>query len=160
MAVETERKFLVEGESWREGAIAHRIRQGYLCHGNGDTAGVRIRICDAAAFITIKGGKLDISRLEYEYPIPVADAEEMLAALCHRPLIEKVRHTLEYGGLEWVVDVFEGDNAGLVLAELELDRADQPFDRPPWAGREVTLDPRYLNANLSRHPFRLWGRPG
>lgn len=160
MAVETERKFLVEGDSWREGAVALPIRQGYLCHGDDDHAAVRVRIFGDDAFLTIKGGKQGASRLEYEYPIPPADAEELLEKLCHRPLIEKVRHTLQYGGLEWTIDVFEGDNAGLVLAEVELDRADQPLDLPPWAGREVTDDARYLNVNLARHPFRLWGSSG
>ena len=156
MAVETERKFLVDGDGWRDGAAARTIRQGYLCHGDENAASMRVRIFGNDAFVTIKGGKSGISRFEYEYPIPPADAEELLANLCQRPLIEKVRHTLDYGGIEWVVDVFEGDNAGLVVAEVELDHADQPFDLPPWAGREVTHDPRYLNVNLARHPFRLW----
>jgi adenylate cyclase len=117
-----------------------------------------VRIFGEAAFITIKGGKQGISRPEYEYPIPRADAEELLETLCRRPLIEKTRHTLHYGGLEWVVDVFAGDNAGLVLAEVELDSADQSVELPPWAGREVTHDPRYLNVNLARHPYSLWER--
>ncbi len=156
MGVESERKFLVEGDDWRAGATAQPIRQGYLHYGDGDAAAVRVRIIGDDALVTIKGGKQGISRPEYEYPIPLADAEELLDTLCRRPLIEKVRHTLHYRGLEWVVDVFAGDNAGLVLAEVELERDDQPLELPPWAGLEVTHDPRYLNVNLARHPYRLW----
>ncbi len=154
MAVETERKFLVNGERWRCEATATALKQGYI---SDDTkVAVRVRIAGEQAFLTVKGAKSGISRLEYEYAIPLADAEELLAQLCQRPIIEKTRYTLDYRGLEWVVDEFAGDNAGLVVAEVELDREDQVFERPDWAGEEVTDDPRYLNVNLAKHPYRTW----
>jgi adenylate cyclase len=153
MAIECERKFLVTSDAWRAGARPVTIRQGYLA--DAGHVAVRVRIAGDRAFLTVKGGRLGISRLEFEYGIPVADADAMLA-LCQRPLIEKVRYVLDHAGREWVVDVFEGDNAGLVVAEVELERPDEPFAMPEWAGAEVTTDSRYLNVNLGRHPYRAW----
>jgi adenylate cyclase len=150
MPVEIERKFLVRGESWRGGA-AISIRQGYLAAG--PSLSVRVRRAGAAAFITVKGGA-GLVRAEYEYAIPPADADEMLAQLCRHPLVEKQRHEVRFAGLDWVVDEFEGALAGLVLAEIELDDPEQPVPLPPWVGLEVTEDPRYLNANLAQS-----GRP-
>lgn len=154
MRTEIERKFLVVGDGWRAGARADAIRQGYLAASR--TLSVRVRALDERATLTIKGDHGGITRLEYEYAIPVADAHDLLDALCHRPLIEKTRHTLMHGGLEWVVDEFAGDNAGLVMAEVELDSEDQAVDLPDWVGEEVTGDPRYLNVNLQRHPYSQW----
>jgi CYTH domain-containing protein len=153
MPTEIERKFLVTDDTWRASASAARIRQGYLY--SDKRLGIRVRTVDDRAFLTIKGVKSGLVRAEYEYPIPVADAEEMLA-LCAAPLIDKTRYTLEHGGREWIVDVFAGENAGLIVAEVELEDADDDVTLPPWAGREVTDDPRYLNANLGCHPYRAW----
>ena len=154
MGMEIERKFLVKHDSWRREAAAERIRQGYLCS-FADRA-VRARISGDRAFLTIKGAKSGVSRFEYEYRIPVEDAAEILDRLCERPLIEKVRHHVTVNGREWVVDVFEGDNAGLVVAEVEFEDETQAINLPDWAGQEVTHDPRFYNVNLARHPYRLW----
>ncbi len=154
MAIEIERKFLVNGDAWRRGATGQRIRQGYLCS-SADRA-VRVRVVGDRAFLTIKGPQHGATRSEYEYDIPRSDATEMLEWLCDRPLIEKIRHHLTLSGREWVVDEFEGENAGLIIAEVEFEREGQPIVLPDWAGAEVTHEPRYLNVNLVRHPYRLW----
>lgn len=153
MAIECERKFLVTSDAWRVGARPVAIRQGYLA--DAGRVAVRVRIAGDDAFLTIKGGRPGISRLEFEYPIPAADAAELLG-LCRPPLIEKTRYVLDHAGHEWVVDVFEGDNAGLIVAEVELSGPDEAVALPPWAGAEVTADPRYLNVNLGSHPYRAW----
>jgi adenylate cyclase len=155
MGTEIERKFLVVNDAWREGARdGLRFRQGYLP--GVETASVRVRVSGEHAWLNIKSATLGVSRREYEYPIPLADAEEILDALCQRPLIEKTRHHVPHGGHLWEIDVFEGDNAGLVVAEIELKNPDEPFERPPWVGAEVSHDPRYYNVSLVRHPFRDW----
>lgn len=156
MGTEIERKFLVQDESWRPQAAGVRCRQGYLCPGSGVT--VRVRVMGEQGWLTVKGAGQGIARLEYEYSIPVAEAEEMLINLCEQPLIEKKRYTLEYQGMEWVVDEFFGANEGLIMAELELEHEDQPFSRPAWVGREVTGDPRFFNAALVRNPYSRWKR--
>lgn len=144
MAVEIERKFLVSGDGWR-GGPGRRLVQGYLSESGAAT--VRVRIDDGDAFLTIKGDDPGRSRPEFEYAIPLADAQDLLR-LCRRPLIEKTRYEVEHAGLVWEVDVFEGDNAGLVIAEVELDSAGQAVELPPWVGDEVTDDLRYRNSNL------------
>jgi adenylate cyclase len=154
MAIEIERKFLVNGNSWRRGATGQRIRQGYIC--SFPDRAVRVRIDGDRAFLTIKAAQNGASRYEYEYEIPMRDATEMLERLCERPLIEKMRHHLTVDGREWVVDEFEGENAGLMVAEVELEKEGQAIALPDWAGAEVTDEPRYLNVNLVRHPYRLW----
>ncbi|NJO67802.1 MAG: CYTH domain-containing protein [Rhodospirillales bacterium] len=156
MAVETERKFLVNGDDWRELATPRVMKQGYLS--DDKRLAVRVRIAGDSAYLTVKGAKSGLSRLEYEYPIPVADADELLDTLCQRPLIEKIRHTLIHQGTEWVVDEFLGENEGLIVAEVELDSEDQQVPLPGWAGQEVTDDTRYLNVNLVKHPFSQWSR--
>jgi adenylate cyclase len=108
------------------------------------------------AYLTIKGASTGITRAEYEYEIPVADATELLDQLCQQPLIEKHRYTLTYEGMTWEVDEFFGENQGLIVAEIELERPDQPFAQPPWLGEEVTADPRYFNAALSQQPYTRW----
>jgi len=117
---------------------------------------VRVRIAGAAAKLTIKGKTAGISRLELEYDIPVSDAQRMLDELCERPLIDKHRYTEEHAGHTWEIDVFHGDNDGLVIAELELPSEDAPFEKPAWAGDDVSHDPRYYNANLLTAPFKSW----
>lgn len=148
MGTEIERKFLVTGEGWRALAMGpgQRLRQGYLHAG---TPVVRVRLAGEAGFLTIKGPGL-LSRAEYEYPIPAAEAAELLRSLCPPPVIEKTRTRVRHDGLVWEVDEFAGQLAGLVLAEVELASPDQPFARPDWLGREVTEDARYQNAALSR----------
>lgn len=156
MAREIERKFLVTGEGWRE-AVERRAhyRQGYLA--SDKFCSIRVRVSDSEAFLNIKSATLGIQRQEYEYPIPLADAQEILDGLCEGPLIEKTRHYVRHGGHLWEVDVFEGDNAGLVVAEIELEHEDEAFERPPWIGEEVSHDPRYYNVCLVRHPYKTWG---
>jgi len=153
MAREIERKFLVTNQDWRSDD-ATEYRQGYLSLDRERT--VRVRVTGTTARLTIKGITRGATRQEFEYEIPLGDANEMLTTLCRRPLIEKRRYTVRIGGLDWEIDEFFGDNAGLVVAEVELESEDQPFDRPAWLGREVTGDPRYYNANLVEHPYSAW----
>lgn len=154
MGSEIERKFLVNGDDWRtQTARSGVLRQGYLATGTGAT--VRVRIEGDDAWLTIKGPTQGIQRAEFEYAIPRTDAEAMLA-LCQSGRIEKTRHRVPLGGKVWEIDEFAGDNEGLVVAEVELASADDTVDLPPWIGREVSEDPRFLNANLSQHPFRTW----
>lgn len=155
MAEEIERKFLVTSRDWRSGESTE-YRQGYLSLDKERT--VRVRVAGDKAYLTIKGITRGATRREFEYAIPPADARELLAGLCRHPLIEKRRYRLEYGGLTWEIDEFFGDNAGLVVAEVELEHEDQPFERPPWLGEEVTDDPRYYNANLVENPYCNWER--
>lgn len=154
MRTEIERKFLVSGEGWKSGAAAKPMRQGYL-HADKQLS-VRVRRTGDNAFLTIKGTQKGATRAEYEYGIPADDADDILDGICPRPLIEKVRYTLERGDLTWEIDVFEGENAGLVVAEVELTSEDQAVELPDWVGREVTDDPRYLNANLVKKPYSQW----
>lgn len=155
MAREIERKFLVAPDQWSPGATAGvRIRQGYL---STDPARiVRVRAAGDRAFVTIKGATSGIERAEFEYPVPPADAEWMLDHLCQRPLIEKTRYRVPFDGRTWEVDVFAGENAGLIIAEIELPSADAHPNLPPWVGAEVSHDPRYFNAALVAHPYRTW----
>jgi CYTH domain-containing protein len=153
MPLEIERKFLVSDDGWRGEWPQSTIRQGYLT--TDDATTVRVRIDGVRASLTVKGECAGAVRSEYEYPIPVEHAREMLQ-LCRPPLIEKVRHRVAFGGLTWEIDVFAGDNAGLVVAEVELAHAEQPVEMPPWIGREVTDDVHYRNSYLARHPFRGW----
>ena len=154
MPREIERKFLLQNDDWR--ALAQRsvrMSQGYLA--SGGRVSVRIRIAGDEAHLNMKVGGLAASRAEYEYPVPVADARELLA-LADGPLIDKTRHFVEHGGFEWEVDEFHGDNSGLIVAELELAREDEPFPRPPWLAKEVTQLVRYYNVCLVKHPYRAW----
>jgi len=154
MAREIERKFLLNGEAWREGASSTLYRQGYLNSAKERT--VRIRTVGDKAFLTIKGVTVGATRAEYEYPIPPGDCNEMLDTLAEKPLIEKKRYKVRHGGLTWEIDEFFGENRGLIVAEVELESEDQPFDRPSWLGQEVTGDPRYFNSSLIKHPFSKW----
>jgi len=154
MGEEIERKFLVTGDAWRETAKSTRYRQGFLSTEPERT--VRVRLAGSRGTITVKGKNVGARRAEFEYEIPAADAERMLDTLCKRPLIEKVRYTLAVGSHTWEIDVFEGENAGLVVAEIELGSEDEAFDEPEWVGEEVTDDPRYFNSNLVANPYRHW----
>ncbi len=154
MAQEIERKFLVTGDAWRELAEGTMYRQGYLSTVEDRT--VRVRTVGAKGYLTVKGITVGATRTEFEYEIPVADADTMLDELCIRPLIEKTRHKIPFDGLVWEVDEFAGDNDGLVVAEVELSHEDQELRLPNWIGEEVTGDPRYYNANLVVHPYKAW----
>ena len=156
MGREIERKFLVTGDGWRKGGRRSRMRQGYLCASK--ERSVRVRLEDGAGTVTIKGPAKGFVRAEFEYPIAARDAREMLDRLCERPLIEKTRTRVKFGGLVWEIDEFAGDNEGLIVAEVELSRAKQKVVLPEWIGREVTRDARYLNANLFKRPYRTWSR--
>jgi adenylate cyclase len=153
MGNEIERKFLVSGDGWRGGSPGCPYTQGYLSRDPERV--VRVRQAGKRAYITIKGISQGTTRAEFEYPISLSDAEALMK-LCLRPLIEKVRHVVEYHGKRWEVDEFHGENEGLILAEVELSREDEPVDLPPWIGQEVSRDARYFNANLVENPFTRW----
>lgn len=158
MATEIERKFLVRNDEWRTYASSGiRTRQGYLS--SAKSVSIRVRVAGDRAFLNIKSATLGVSRSEYEYSIPLADAEQLLERFCVRPLIEKTRYLVRHGTHTWEVDVFEGENAGLVVAEIELAHADEPFERPRWAGEEVSDDPRYYNVSLVTFPYKDWKVP-
>ncbi len=154
MAQEIERKYLLTGDQWRSLAEGTHYRQGYLSTVKERT--VRVRTIGEKGYLTIKGITVGISRLEFEYEIPTDDANELLDELCERPIIEKHRYKIPYGGLVWEVDEFHGVNEGLVIAEVELESDDQAIDVPAWVGEEVSGDPRYFNAALVRCPFNTW----
>ncbi|MFP4007423.1 MAG: CYTH domain-containing protein [Spirulinaceae cyanobacterium] len=154
MPIEIERKFLVKHDGWRNLVTGVAYRQGYLCTEVEST--VRVRIAGDRAFLTIKGKTTGSSRLEYEYPIPLEDAAEMLNNLCHRPLIEKTRYRIALGDLVWEVDEFHGENQGLILAEVELVSEDRAIALPDWIGVEVSHDSRYYNSYLARNPYQRW----
>lgn len=154
MGLEIERKFLVRHRHWKSQGKGVLLRQGYL---SADPERVvRVRIEGETAMLTIKGRTVGATRGEWEYPIPLADAQVLLNRLCLRPLVEKYRYRIEYQGMIWEVDEFVGDNAGLVVAEIELASEDQLFAKPDWLGDEVTYEARYANANLTRLPFNQW----
>jgi len=155
MPIEIERKFLLSNDKWRDEVVrSSRIRQGYM--GKIDKASVRIRIQGDKANINIKSATLDIRRMEYEYEIPLIEAEEMLNQLCNQPQIDKTRFIVEQGKHTWEIDEFYGDNEGLLVAEVELDSEDEEIIKPDWLGDEVTADPRYYNVSLIKHPFNQW----
>lgn len=156
MATEIERKFLVQGTQWRNGT-GTKIKQGYLNRDKART--VRVRVRADHAFLTVKGLTQGASRAEFEYEVPLADAEELLK-LSDGPIIEKTRYVVVHEGSKWEVDEFEGDNSGLVVAEIELQSQDEQFSRPQWLGREVTDDNRYYNSSLASHPYRDWRQQG
>jgi adenylate cyclase len=154
MGEEIERKFLLKDDRWKKLATGVRYRQGFLSTEPERT--VRVRVAGSSGWLTIKGLSVGARREEFEYSIPIADAERMLDTLCKRPLIEKTRYTLRVGTHTWEIDVFEGENEGLVVAEVELGTEDEELERPEWLGEEVTDDPRYFNSNLVAKPYRSW----
>ena len=153
MGMEIERKFLVDQKIWQPGEQGISVRQGYLA-GEGPLL-VRIRQQDRKAFLTLKGRTTGISRLEFEYEIPMVDAVGLLR-LCQQPLVEQVRYVEEFEGHTWEIDRFFGSNEGLMIAEIELTSEDESFARPAWLGREVSGDSRYYNSNLIQHPYSEW----
>mgnify|MGYP001188547243 FL=1 len=154
MGQEVERKFLVADPSFLTSLSGSQVKQGYI---PGKTrSAARIRVRDGIGFLTLKSETRGITRSEFEYEIPLDDAEEMLDGLCEPPLIEKTRYFVEWKGYAWEIDVFHGDNEGLIVAEIELASTDQAFAKPPWLGREVSLDARYFNSNLARTPYVDW----
>ena len=155
MAQEIERKFLVETDCWRTNATGLPYKQGYIATTKtGQT--VRVRIAGDRGYLTIKGPTQGITRSEFEYAIPVSDAQKMLETMCDRPLIEKIRYRLPIGELVWEIDEFAGENAGLIVAEVELTSKSQEIERPDWLGSEVSGDLRYYNASLVTNPYRDW----
>ena len=161
MAIEIERKFLPASEAWR-GQVERSIRmaQGYLNPASAVRDGlqqtsIRVRIAGDEAWLNIKSRELGAQRQEFEYAIPVADAEALLA-LCVGGRVEKLRHHVHHGGHLWEVDEFLGDNVGLIVAEIELSAPDEAFARPDWLGLEVTDQARYYNLNLSERPWSGW----
>ncbi len=154
MGQEIERKFLLRNDGWRALAQGTLYRQGYLNSAKERT--VRIRTIGERAFLTIKGITTGATRAEYEYPIPLADCNAMLDTLAEKPVIEKKRYKIRQGDFTWEIDEFFGDNAGLIVAEIELQNEDQAFAKPDWVGDEVTADPRYFNSNLVRNPYTKW----
>lgn len=158
MATEIERKFLVVNDDWNKEVFKSvYFRQGYLS--SDPSSSVRVRITDAKAWLNIKSATVGLSRLEFEYAIPLDDGVEMLDTLCTGPIVEKTRHYARCHGHLWEIDVFEGLNAGLIVAEIELSSEDEVFTRPAWVGEDVSEDTRYYNAQLARRPFREWERP-
>ena len=152
MAIEIERKFLVTSHEWQE-VLGVMFSQGYLNRDKDRT--VRVRVAGPHGFLTIKGSTSGATRAEFEYEIPLIDAESLLK-LCEGPIIQKIRRVIHYKGFKWELDEFLGENAGLVVAEIELKSEEQPFDKPSWLGQEVTYDPRYYNSNLSENPYGSW----
>lgn len=155
MALEIERKYLVINDKWKDNILSESVlKQGYIA--NQPNATVRVRIADGAAYLNIKSATKGISRAEFEYQIPLADAEQILEQVAEQPFIDKTRYKVQWGEHVWDLDLFAGDNQGLVMAEVELDSEDETFELPPWAGQEVSGDPRYYNASLVKHPYTEW----
>lgn len=156
MAIEIEHKFLLANDNWRQHIQKSiKYKQGYLS--SQPTSSIRIRITDKQAWLNIKSATIGTERLEFEYEIPLPDAEEIIATLCSKPLIEKIRHFVLNDHNIWEIDEFEGDNQGLIVAEVELPEVGQIFAKPDWLGEEVTHDLRYYNNNLVAHPYNKWG---
>ena len=154
MGREIERKYLVTGTGWMDSCQRCHCEQGYLCVG--PPVAARVRIMDGRATLNVKKATLAIARLEFEYAIPLDEAREILENLCMGARIEKTRYRVSHEGMLWEVDVFHGENEGLIVAEIELESEDQAFARPSWLGVEVSDDPRYLNAALALEPYSRW----
>ena len=155
MAVEIERKYLVVNDKWKSFIESESImKQGYLA--TVDNASIRIRVANGKAFLNIKSATLGIRRSEFEYEIPLQDGDEMLDNLISGSVIDKVRYKVRCGAHIWDLDLFHGDNEGLIVAEVELDSEDEVFEIPEWVGAEVSGDPKYYNASLVKHPYCDW----
>ncbi|MBL4677027.1 MAG: CYTH domain-containing protein [Mucilaginibacter sp.] len=155
MGIEIERKFLINHEKWNklDKPTGKLYKQGYIL--NEENRTVRIRVTDNAAYITLKGKSEGISRSEYEYQIPKDNGEQILEQFAISSL-EKTRYNINYNGHLWEIDVFDGDNKGLIVAEIELENEDEPFEKPDWVTEEVSYDSRYTNALLSIKPYNSW----
>ncbi|MCH7732009.1 MAG: CYTH domain-containing protein [Candidatus Marinimicrobia bacterium] len=154
MGKEIERKFLVKESNWQKSSKGSLIQQGYIVIRKEKV--VRIRIMNDKGYLTIKGTTTGATRNEYEYEIPLEDARQMLNNLCEKPILEKHRYKINQGGMTWEIDIFHGDNEGLIVAEIELEYEDQEFEKPDWVDMEVTDDPKYFNSNLVKNPFKKW----
>lgn len=154
MAQEIERKFLVRNDLWRQNAAGVLVRQGFLFAS--PQRAIRVRVAGDKGYLTIKGPTTGISRREFEYGIPADEANEMLNTLADGRVIEKRRYEVPFSGKVWEVDEFLGDNAGLVVAEVELASEREEVPLPPWVGEDVSDRPQYLNVNLAKHPFCKW----
>ncbi len=155
MPVEIERKFLVKGSKWKKLARDCKLYiQGYMCIQKNYS--IRVRTIEIKGYLTIKGNRKGISRVELEYEIPIADAETMLNKFCAYHKIEKIRYRIPVGNMIWEIDEYKGKNRGLVVAEIELNDINQSFELPEWIDKEVTDKPKYLNENLAKLPFSKW----
>lgn len=155
MGIEIERKFLVQNDSWRDQVIYEsRLQQGYICNQSNTT--VRVRIGKGKAILNIKSATVGIRRSEFEYEIPLQEGEAILESVARKPIIDKVRYKVRHGAHVWDLDVFGGENQGLIVAEVELASEDESFDKPGWAGNEVSGDARYYNASLVTCPYSQW----
>ena len=155
MALEIERKYLVINDKWKENILSESVlKQGYIA--NQPNATVRVRIAGEVAYLNIKSATTGITREEFEYQIPLSDAEQILEQVAEHPFIDKTRYKVQWGSHVWDLDLFAGENQGLIMAEVELNSEDESFELPPWAGKEVFGDPRYYNASLVKHPYTQW----
>ena len=155
MALEIERKFLLANDGWRKQVLRSvSLKQGYLS--SQPTSSIRVRIAGRQAWLNIKSATIGNQRLEFEYDIPFDDAEIIINSLCGKPLIEKTRHFLTVDSHTWEIDEFEGENKGLIVAEIELSESGENFSKPQWLGQEVTHDLRYYNNNLAQNPYKNW----
>jgi len=155
MALEIEHKFLLKNNDWKKNiSKSTQFKQGYLV--SDEKRSLRIRVSDNEAWINIKSATIGTHRMEYEYSIPLTEGLEILNSLCEKPIIEKTRHLVPYKQHIWEIDVFIGDNEGLIVAEVELSAIGESFDIPAWVGKEVTEDLRYYNNNLCQHPYKNW----
>ncbi len=152
--IEIERKFLVTNLDFVKYGVPQRIKQGYICTDSDRV--VRVRIKDDKAFLTLKNASTGFARNEFEYEIPVTEAQTMLDTMCHQPIIDKIRFVLIHKKKRWDIDVFNGQNEGLVIAEIELESQDESFIKPPFIGKEVTDDHRYYNSYIATNPFNSW----
>jgi adenylate cyclase len=154
MAVEIERKYLIDLEKIGTLENGNKIKQGYIT--TNKNAVVRVRVKNDKGYLTIKGSNSGIARLEFEYEIPLVEANEMLDKLCQRPIIDKIRYIIDFDKHIWEIDIFYGENEGLVVAEVELKDENEYINLPIWIKEEVTHDDRYFNSNLMSHPFNNW----
>ena len=154
MAKEIERKFLVKNLYFKELSVCHKIEQGYICTEKERV--VRVRRYDSCAFLTIKSASVGFARDEFEYEIPVDDAQKMLETICIQPTIKKCRYILFFEDKKWEIDVFEGENSGLIIAEIELENESETFKIPNFIGEEVTSDIRYYNSYINNNPYNSW----
>ena len=154
MAIEIERKFLVKQPPLHLATYSLNIKQGYIVKNKNKV--IRVRKQDLDYFLTIKGSNAGISRLEFEFPIPKDDAEELFLHFCQTDIINKTRYYIKHENHTWEVDEFHGKNQGLIIAELELQSEDEKFNLPDWIGDEISNDNKYFNMNLSKHPFKDW----
>jgi len=154
MAKEIERKFLVDLNKLGDLGSGVAIKQGYIP--TADKTVVRVRLAGQAAYLTLKGKNRGLVRSEFEYEIPASDAEEIISELCRGPIIDKTRYVIEYSGHTWEIDIFHGENDGLVVAEIELQSEEELFDRPNWVTLEVSDDSKYYNSSLLENPFSKW----